>query len=231
MHPSRTSRGFTLIELLTVIAIIAILMGLLLPVLNSAKTAARKTEAKSDIANIVAAVRAYYADYGQYPISPNGPPGFTGTTPNCTYGDTASQGGNGDTNDRLFNILRAIPSLSGYQLAENPRLVVYIDVPFSKDPTNPKEGIIPPTGATGLRAGLGSGMYVDPWGNQYNVRLDNAYTNSITLKPPYTNTPSPGYTIINTGVVAWSYGPNGVLGDGQSGNAQSAKFDDILSWQ
>ena len=216
MHPLPRRSGFTLIELLTVIAIIAILMGLLFPAIIAAKNTARKAQAKNDEAQIVTAVKAYYVDYGQYPVNPDG--GTTTPPADLTYGNTAGTPAATYTNDKLFNVLRMITGLNGTQLAENPRNISYLDIPFAKSTTTPKEGI-----------GSADGVYYDPWGKPYNVRLDSTYQGYVDI--PYTNTATSTDNKLTTGVVVWSYGPDTQFGAAGSPDGSNSKFDDVLSWQ
>ena len=68
---ARPKTAFTIVELLVVVAIIATLVGLLLPAVQGAREAARRTQCGNNLRQLAMAVLAYETQMGHFPAATN----------------------------------------------------------------------------------------------------------------------------------------------------------------
>lgn len=79
-----SGRGFTLVELLVVIAIIGILVALLLPAIQSAREAARRSQCMSNLKNVALAMHSYHDGHKSFPAALTFPQGIAANPLNDT---------------------------------------------------------------------------------------------------------------------------------------------------
>jgi len=204
--------AFTLIELLVVISIIAVLASLTFTGVGTAMLAAKKVQAKNDMAQICNGVQFYYTEYGKYPT---GTPVMSGS--DAVYGVAT-----GD-NHTLIDILRCtstfVQSDTASATPQNPRQIQFLQPKV----IGMKKGGVNST----------DGNWYDPWGTQYIVFVDAAYDGDITVSsqfPDITTNPSFGVGAASAGYYyAKKNTPTAVYG-------ANVKFSDnrttiLLSWQ
>lgn len=198
-----SKRFFSLIELLVVIVIISILMGILLPVVNSVRTNAKKARAKSECNAILTAVKQYEAIYGYLPVS-----GWYDPTDLTKYRLfmemlTCYDGPDSDSNIYDSNNLG------------NPRKIRFLDVPGSYGTSTDDRGDLP----SGAEAPGKAGDYVDPWGGRYMIYIDTDYDGVVSVNG----------SNLNGTVFVYSLGPDGKHDTGSSGHSKNK--DNVCSWK
>ena len=74
----RRSRGFTIVELLVVIAIVGLLIALLLPAVQRARAAARRTQCANNLRQIGLGMQHHVTAHGRFPLAQKRLPGISG---------------------------------------------------------------------------------------------------------------------------------------------------------
>ena len=187
----RRTHGFTLIELLVVIAIIAVLAAAGFAAGNAAILKARKVTCLSTATAIESAVNNFYTEYGSMPK--NGDQDATVET---------------DNDIDFLNVLLGMEGTGNSIL--NTRSIRFLSV---KEGKGKKGGLVYNTGGSSV-----TGLY-DPWGGQYNVRLDMDYDERLTVKPKA----GTQVTLNGRRVAVWSDGQDGVSTTGKAS-------DDVKTW-
>lgn len=182
---SYTSRGFTLIELLTVIAIIGILAGIIIPTTGAVRTAAKKSQSRTQFNQIVTAMEMFRQEYGYYPrIDDGGNPGTRKI----------------DT-DRFFAILTA-KTVSGGTPTDflgNKKRMSFYSV-SDKDLDDTKTQLVDGFGNTEI------GVVVDRDGNGV---ISGSGNEALVAVNPGNYTPTVPTAGIRAGVIIYSSGKDG----------------------
>ena len=129
------------------------------------------------------------------------------------YGKLPTVGNSADfeaNNNRLFTVLRGAAESGEDKDKFNPRMIAFIEAKIAKVP---KGGIGP------------DGIFYDPCGKPYKVRLDSDYNNKV--ENFYTQ--NARFGTLNYSVIVACAGPDKTFGSGNK-DTPPAK-DDLLSWQ
>lgn len=192
----QSNAAFTLIEVLVVIAIIAILAGFVFPALQKGVLTAKRNAAVSEARAIAGAITLFYNDYGWMPVLPT-EQGFTPGPGNGDYGQEQVQP---LTEARSREIIQVLMASAEDSILDkiNPKRRVYLD----------------------LDKASVDGELLDPWDQQYLIKLDVDYNNKIQFFS--------GTKQYNTRAIVVSKGPNRQLGSGSNEDASDNVANVIL---
>lgn len=149
--------GFTLVELLVVIAIIGVLVALLLPAVQSAREASRRSACGNNLRQIGVALQNFHAAQKKFPPGRGGPPPmvFSPHAHLLPYMEEASLQSLVDLTQAPTTLTIAGKSYSG---ARNQTAATQV-IPVFQCPSDPASGRVPGSiyGGTNYAANTGSG--------------------------------------------------------------------------
>jgi type II secretory pathway pseudopilin PulG len=176
MSFSKSQRAFSILKTLMIVGLLVIIGMLLFPaVMSWTYYNDRVSQVKSDVAQIATALNAYLSEYGKLP------------TPQLRNANSA----------KLMNTLAGTMPND----PDNPKKIVFLEVPKAKNHRNGAEGV-------GEHGGYLSG-FKDPWGSFYEIRID----------PVGTSVEGPDGTV-HKPVIVWSRGDPAKMGS----------YDDKNEW-
>jgi len=185
MNSSKNRGGSLLITFLIIAAVLYVVGTLLFPAVSCGPIPAWKTQAKNDATLIATALNAYFEEYGKFP---------------------SVQAGNANS----ANLMNTLASTLAND-PENPKKIVFLEIPKAKNHRNGAEMADHGTFFTSA--------YKDGWGNDYEIRLDSTIT--AYGQPTVEGPDGP----VNKRVIIWSRGDPARARD----FADAAKW--IKSWE
>ena len=196
-----------------IILLVLLVLSSLFPVSHIGHAALR-VMTRNEETQLIDAIQGYYAEYKKYPIPPS------------------KQGGGvvefGADNYLLLDILRNRDGAkTGNPL--NPHGIIFLDVRYALERDSPKGGVQTSTG-----------IWFDAWGSPYHIAIDTSGKKELNGKTPIPDFYS-DVGPIQTDVIVWSYGKNGLPGGGPAADSRFSSeagapgklngSDDVVSWQ